>query len=199
MCQLVESLRLKDGQIDKLSYHQERLNQAMAELFPEAEPVDLASAIKIPENCMTGLFKVRVLYGQTLEKVEFEAYHFRKIESLKVVYHASIDYHLKYTNREILQELFARRGNCDDILIVKNGFVTDSFAANLLFFDGQKWVTPQTPLLKGTQRQFLLDRGIIQELEIREDDIRNYQKVGLVNALVRFDEMPVIPVERIVF
>lgn len=199
MSQLVESLKLKDGRIENLSYHQARLNRAMAELFPSAGAINLASEIKIPETCLDGLFKVRVLYGPEVEKIEIEPYHFRKIESLKVVHHESIDYHLKYSDREILQQLFAQRGNCDDVIIVKNGFVTDSSAANLLFFDGTNWFTPTTPLLSGTRRSFLLGQGMIQEREIREDDIRKYQKVGLVNALVGFNEMPVVPVERIVF
>jgi len=77
--------------------------------------------------------------------------------------------------------------------------VTDSFAANLLFFDGETWVTPDSPLLKGTKRQFLIDQGIIFEKKIREEDIRNYLKVGLINAMIGFEEMPVIAVEKICF
>lgn len=199
MCQLVESIKLKDGEILHLSYHQDRMNRSVEELYAGTVPIDLAKAIVIPENFRSGLFKVRVLYRQTIEKVEIEPYNFRTIESLKVVQHESIDYHLKYTDREILQHLYALRGNCDDIIIIKNGLVTDSFAANLLFFDGQNWLTPTTPLLKGTQRQFLLDQGIIAEKEIREGDIRSYQKVGLINAMVDFDEMPVININRIVY
>jgi len=197
MCQLVESLKLKDGVIQNLEYHQSRMNRSMNELFPDAEKIELVKAITIPENCKSGIYKVRVVYGSGVEKIEIEPYIFRTIKSLKVVRHESIDYHLKYTNRQILQELFAQRENCDDIIIVKDGFATDSFAANLLFFDGKKWFTPTTPLLKGTKRQLLLDQGIISEREIREEDIRSFQKVGLINALIDFDEMPVIPVERI--
>jgi 4-amino-4-deoxychorismate lyase len=199
MCQLVESLKLKDGIIPHIEYHQSRLNRSMAELYPEASKPNLAGAIVIPEDCKSGLFKVRVLYRNHIEKVEIEPYVFRKIESLKVLHHESVDYHLKYTDRQILQELYAQRGDCDDVIIVKDGFVSDSFAANLLFFDGTKWFTPTTPLLKGTKRQFLLDQGIISEKEIREEDIRSFQKVGLVNALVDFEEMPVIPIDKIVF
>jgi 4-amino-4-deoxychorismate lyase len=175
------------------------MNGALAELFPRSSGIDLVSAIRISENCRLGLFKVRVLYGSVIENTEIEPYHFRTIQSLKVVHHETIDYHLKYTDRQILQQLFAQRGDSDDIIIIKNGLVTDAFAANLIFFDGQKWVTPGTPLLKGTQRQFLLDQGIISELEIREEDIPNYQKVGLINAMVGFEEMPVISVEKISF
>lgn len=197
MCQLVESIKLKDGKILRLSYHQDRMNRSVEELYPGTILIDLAKAIVITENFRSGLFKVRVLYRQAVEKVEIEPYNFRTIQSLKVVQHESIDYHLKYTDREILQQLFALRGNCDDIIIIKNGLVTDSFAANLVFFDGQNWITPTTPLLKGTQRQFLLEQGIISEKEIREEDIRSYQKVGLINAMVDFEEMSVVSVEQI--
>lgn len=199
MSPLVESLKLKDGIIQNLEYHQGRMNRSMNELFPDAEKIGLAKAIPVLENATSGVFKVRVLYGRTIEKIEIEPYTFRIIQSLKVVHHESVDYHLKYTDRQILQQLFAQRGDCDDIIIVKNGFVSDSFAANLLFFDGETWFTPTNPLLRGTKRQMLIDQGIISEKEIREEDISNYQKVGLVNAMIDFDEMPVIPVEKIKF
>jgi 4-amino-4-deoxychorismate lyase len=197
MSPLVESIKLKDGKLFNLSYHQNRMNGALAELFPKTEAIDLATVISIPETCSSGIFKVRVLYGSTVEAIEIESYHFRTIQSLKVVHHESIDYHLKYTDRHILQQLFAQRGDADDIIIVKNGLVTDAFAANLIFSDGQKWITPNSPLLKGTQRQALLEQGIISEMEIKKSDIPSFQRVGLINAMVSFEDMPVIPLEKI--
>ena len=197
MCPFVESLKLKDGMIQNLDYHTERLNRSRKEFYPEAEDINLKNLLIIPEKYKSGLYKVRILYGRTIDKIKFESYIFRTVKSLKVVHHGSIDYHLKFTDRQILQELFAQRADCDDIIIIKNGFVTDSFAANLLFFDGDKWYTPTTPLLKGTKRQFLLDRGFIAEKEIREEDIKTYQKVGLINALIDIEEMPDVPVEMI--
>ena len=197
MCPLVESLKLKDGIIQNLNYHQDRLNRSMDELFPSAGKIDLMREISIPENCKSGIYKVRVLYGETIDKIEIESYIFRSIKSLRVVHHETVNYNLKYSDRQILQQLFAQRGDCDDIIIVKNGLVTDSFAANLIFFDGEKWVTPTTPLLKGTKRQFLLDEGIIVEKEISEENIRSYQKVGLINAMIDFEEMHEVLVERV--
>lgn len=197
MYPLVESLKLKDGVIQNLHYHQDRLNRSMDELFPNAEKIDLLQKITIPDKCKSGIYKLRVVYGQTIFKIEIEPYHYRSIQSLKIVTHENIDYHLKFTDRQILQDLYAQRAKCDDIIIVKNGFVSDSFAGNLLFFDGNRWFTPATPLLKGTKRQLLLDQGIIFEKEIREEDIKNFQQIGLINAMIDFDEMPVMSVERI--
>jgi len=198
MSPLVESLKLKDGVIQNLEYHQSRMNRSMDELFPDAARINLKTVISIPANCISGVFKVRILYGSFIEKIEIESYTLRTIQSLKVVHHESVDYHLKYTDRQILQHLFAQRENYDDIIIVKNGFVTDSFAANLLFYDGEKWFTPTTPLLRGTKRQLLIDQGIISEKEIREEAISGFQKVGLINAMIDFEEMPVINIDRIV-
>ncbi len=197
MSLLVETIKLKDAKLFNLDYHQQRLTQAMVKLFPEAVTINLATVISIPEHCLSGIFKVRVLYGPSVDAIEIEPYHFRTIQSLKVVHHESIDYHLKYTDRQILQQLYAQRGDCDDIIIIKNGLVTDAFAANLIFFDGQKWFTPNSPLLKGTQRQYLLEQGVISEIEIKESDIPAFQKVGFINAMVSFEDMSVIPVEKI--
>jgi 4-amino-4-deoxychorismate lyase len=199
MCQLVESLKLKDGVIRNLEYHQSRMNRSMNELFPDAEKIILAKAISIPEKCISGVYKVRVVFGSEIEKIEIEPYIFRTIQSLKVVHDESVDYHLKYTDRQILQQLFAQRGDCDDIIIIKNGLVSDSFAANLLFFDGETWFTPTTPLLKGTKRQLLLNQGIISEREIREEDISGFQKIGLINAMIDFDEMPIVALDKVYF
>ena len=199
MCQLVESIKLKDGAIQNLEYHQMRMNRSMDELFPKREKINLATVISIPDNFASGIFKVRVLYGNSVQKIEIEPYTFRTIQSLKVVHHESVDYHLKYTDRQILQELFAQRENYDDIIIVKNGLVTDSFAANLLFFDGETWVTPNSPLLKGTKRQLLIDQGFVFEKKIRLEDIRSYQKIGLINAMIGFEEMPMIEIEKVCF
>jgi len=199
MCQLVESIKLKDGVIQNLEYHQMRMNRSMDELFPKREKINLATVISIPDNFASGIFKVRVLYGSFLQKIEIEPYTFRTIQSLKVVHHESVDYHLKYTDRQILQELFAQRENYDDIIIVKNGLVTDSFAANLFFFDGETWFTPNSPLLKGTKRQLLIDQGFVFEKKIRLEDIRSYQKIGLINAMIGFEEMPMIEIEKVCF
>ena len=199
MCQLVESIKLKDGVIQNLEYHQMRMNRSMDELFPKGEKINLATVISIPDNFASGIFKVRVLYGNSVQKIEIEPYTFRTIQSLKVVHHESIDYHLKYTDRQILQELFAQRENYDDIIIAKNGLVTDSFAANLLFFDGETWVTPNSPLLKGTKRQLLIDQGFVFEKKIRVEDIRSYQKIGLINAMIDLEEMPVLEVEKVFY
>jgi len=75
--------------------------------------------------------------------------------------------------------------------------VTDCSIGNLLFFDGHEWITPDSPLLKGTQRAFLLNKKMIREGKIREEDICKYKKVGIINALLNMSGMIVLSTENI--
>lgn len=199
MYPLFESIKLKDGFIHYLEYHQQRMNYSQKELFPQATPIDLAKELSAIEMNPLGTFKIRVLYGSKIERIEIDPYILRSIKSLQVVYDDDIDYHLKFADRQSLNGLYARRGACGDIIIVKDGYVTDSYYANLLFFDGQRWITSQSPLLKGTKRQYLLDNGLIFEEEIQAIDIPKFQKVGIINAMIDLDEMPIIQMEDIHF
>ena len=199
MSPLVESIKLKDGIVYNLAYHQDRLNRSLHELFTKAAAIDLAKELADIRLNYSGLCKVRVVYGPAVEKIEVESYTYRSVNSLKVVYHNDIDYHLKFTDRQLLNSLYSQRESCDDIIIVKNGLVTDAFTANLLFFDGHQWITPNSPLLKGTKRQLLLDTGLITEKQVTVDALASFHKVGLINAMIDFDEMPIIDSKAIYF
>ena len=143
------------------------------------------------------MFRCRVTYSKTVDKIEFIPHQFREIKNLKLVEDNSVDYQYKYSDREILNNLFAKRGNCDDILIIKNGLITDTSTANIIFYDGKKWWTPDTPLLRGTQRAKLLSEKKIFKCRITPDDLNKFEKAGLINAMWNFDIMPVIEIENI--
>ena len=78
----------------------------------------------------------------------------------------------------------AQRGDADEVVIVKNGLLTDTSYSNIALFDGQRWVTPRHPLLQGTMRQSLLDTGQLVERDIRDDEGGRYEKVSLINAMM---------------
>ncbi len=196
MCLLVESICLENGKLKNISYHNKRFNLSRKNLFGIDEKVDLNNIIKIPEDIDSSVYKVRVIYSRKIEKIEFEKYVFRKRETLRVIFSDDIDYSYKYLDREKLEELFKLRKECDDILIVKNKHVTDTFASNIIFFDGNKYLTPAYPLLKGTKRQFLIDNGAILEDEILVKDLKHFKGFKLINAMLDFDEN-MLPIDNI--
>ena len=199
MCQLLETIKCKDGKLFNLEFHQARFNYARKEYFGLSDEIDLEKIIEVPKHSKKGLFRCRIAYSETINKIEFIPHQFREIKNLKLVEDNDIDYQFKYSDRKKLNELFEKRGDCDDILVIKNGRITDSFTANTIFFDGEKWWTPDTPLLPGTQRAKLLDEGKITVCTITPFDISRFKKVGLINAMWDFEEMPEIEINKISF
>ncbi len=192
MSQLLETIQLNNGKLVNIHFHTLRFNVALKNHFGIFTDIELSEKIIIPTEFKIGIYKCRITYSPKIDKIEFLPHNYRDINSLKLVYDNTIDYHLKYSNREKLQKLFEQRGNCDDILIVKKGCMSDSYTANPVFFDGKKWWTPNTPLLPGTQRARLLEEGHIFECRITPDDLQKYTKVGLINAMQDLKNMPVI-------
>jgi 4-amino-4-deoxychorismate lyase len=197
MSRLIESIKLENGRFQRLHYHQARVDRSLFDLFQQKNSINLSEVLAKQAYPKSGLFKCRVVYEKQIHSIEFLPYEYREIKSLKVVHDHAIEYAYKYEDRTRLNELFDQRQFCDDILIVKNGFVTDTLVANIIFFDGYKWVTPKTPLLRGTMRQFLLNAAEIKEETITVQDIPSFKTFRLINAMLGFDG-PEIEVSGIV-
>lgn len=197
MFRLLESIRLQHGNFHRLNYHQQRMDRSVKELSGQKNPISLYENLKKYNPPKTGLYKCRVVYSTQLESVEFIPYSIKPVTSLKVVYDQEIEYTHKYHDRNAIGTLFNQRQFCDDILIIKNGQVTDSSYSNIIFYDGVNWITPDTPLLKGTMRQFLLDAAEIKVSPVRVQDIPSFKTFRLINAMLAFDG-PEIDVSKIV-
>lgn len=197
MSRLLESIRLQNGNFHRLNYHQQRMNRSVKEIFGEKNSINLLENLKKYKPSKIGLFKCRIVYAKQIESVEFIPYEARIVNSLKVVYDQDIEYAHKFHDRNKIHALLNQRQYCDDILIVKNGFVTDSSYSNIIFYDGVNWLTPDTPLLKGTMRQFLLDTAEIKAAPIQVRDIPTFKSFRLINAMLAFDG-PEIDVSKIV-
>jgi 4-amino-4-deoxychorismate lyase len=182
----LETIKSLDGEIFNLSYHQKRYESVLGSLGA-TRFADLRMFLNPPKN---GLYRCRVVYS--LENIEatYHPYVKRDVKTLKLIYDDEIEYSKKYENRSELNALFARKEEADDILIIKNSLVTDTSAANVAFFDETRWETPKNPLLKGVTRARLLEEGEIYERDIRVDDLKNYTKAALLNAMIDFDIIP---------
>jgi len=189
MCRLIETIKVQDGTIHNLALHQQRMDRSRRRLFGPLPPIDLEGLqYSAPPE---GLYKCRIVYNQSLHWVEFLPYHRREIRSLRLVEDDSIDYALKYEDRRHLQRLQQQSGACDDIIIVKNGCITDSTYANLLFESEGRLYTPDTPLLPGIRREQLLREGRISERRITPGDVPHFERVHLINAMLEVGECAV--------
>jgi 4-amino-4-deoxychorismate lyase len=193
---LIESLKIFNRQVFNIEYHNERMNRSRSALFGANDHINLKNYIILPSNMNNGLFKCRVIYSQEVKSVDFSEYNLKNIHTLTLIFNESINYSFKYEDRGEIDNMMSGV-DTDDIIIIKNGFVTDSSAANLIFFDGKRWITPTTYLLAGTMRKYLLDKGIIDEGVIKATDIKNFIGVKLINAIRGIDDSEIIKVQNI--
>jgi len=197
MSRYIETIQLLNGVLLNLEFHQLRFERTRKEELGITNHPRLAECITVPKGLDTGKLKCRVSYGAMIELIEFEPERFRQVHTLKLVYSDTIAYGFKYADRSELEALFQQRGDCDDILVVKNGAIGDSFYANIVFWDGESWLTPDTPLLPGTMRASLLNRNLIREAFITPQDLNKFQKFKLINAMNDLEHAPEIPMESI--
>lgn len=179
----LETIKSQDGIVFNLEYHQKRYETVLNSLGVD-KVKNLQDYIKPPQFA---LYRCRVEYNFDSINVTYHKYKKRDISSLKLIFDNDIEYSEKKSNREDINRLYERREECDDILIIKNLLVTDTSIANIAFYDSGVWITPKSPLLKGTTRARLLDKGLIVEKDIGVHEIRKFSKVALLNAMIGFD------------
>ena len=191
---LLETIKIEEGEIHNLSYHQARCTKSRQKLFNCSDILDLSTIIDAPE---TGLYRCRIIYAETLHSIEYIPYIPKKIETLKIV-PSNIEYSFKYANRDALNALLEANRDVDEVIIEKNGLLTDTTLSNIAFFDGKKWFTPNKPLLEGTMRARLIDEGFLQTKEIRQNELSDYSQVALINAMLGFKILNIDAIQNII-
>lgn len=179
---LLETIRCENGIIHNLEYHQRRVDKSRRELFGLEDQLELSSLIKAPNE---GLYRCRMLYDKNVRSIEYLSYTPKTFHTLKII-QATIGYSYKFADRNILEALLKSHPEADDVIIEHNGLITDTTIANIALFDGERWVTPKSPLLEGIMRARLIDEGFLHTADIPSNEIEKYEKVALMNAMIGF-------------
>ena len=197
MLQLIETICYENGIFHRIPLHDDRMNRARRHFLGVCAPIFLTQILEVPENLKNAKVRCRVTYSDAIENIEYESYIFKKIESLKLVEGDAIDYSFKYKNRDSLNRLLDDRGSQDEILIVRNGLITDTSFTNIIFLQNGYWYTPALPLLHGTRRtEYLFNRKIFPR-NIRPEELKYYEEARLINAMRSMEEAEPIPIDKI--
>lgn len=197
MCQFIESIRIQDGQIQLLDYHNDRFNATRKLFFCVEEEWDLKHFIRVPEEYRTGVVKCRLCYDIEITEIQFAFYNPRRIEELKLI-PAQFNYAYKSADRTALELLTYSLESNQDALIVKDGKISDTSFSNVIFRKNKRWYTPNSPLLKGVMREYLLDEDRITEMGIGPKDLRLFDAFMLINAMLPFDSERAIAIKNII-
>lgn len=187
MCQfpLFETLAILDGKIQNLYFHQQRYQFAMQHYFLRDHYRQLSDIIIVPKAYQTGLVRCRMDYNQSEFKLSFYHYHRKRIATYQCVRVKDFDYSFKYSNRE--QFALLDKKQADEVIIINNGLVSDCSIGNLLFLKQEKWYTPASYLLKGTQLSLLLAKGQVSFIPMKQAELFSFEKIMMINALNPFD------------
>jgi len=174
-----ETIKCDDKEIFNLDFHNSRVAATIG------KNIDLNEYI-YPIN--SKLLKCKVIYNDDeILDVSYTEYKKKEIKSLKIIYDDKIEYSKKYLNREELDRLYEKKQKADEIIIIKNGLVSDTSIANIAIYDGTNWYTPKKPLLNGTSRQRHLKLQNIIEKDLSVADLKSAKKIALMNAMIDFD------------
>ena len=176
----IESIKILDNTPYLVDLHQARASKISKIIIPNLPALN---------PIVEGLVKCRIVFDEeSILSIEFIPYTLPSIKSLKIVHADDIDYDKKFVDRTNLNILYSKRGEADDIIISKNGYLTDSYFCNLIFSLNGELFTPDTPLLEGTKRQHLIESGRIKTKSISADDIHLFDGVYLINAMIDLDD-----------
>lgn len=185
---LFETIAIVQGEPQNLAHHQRRYAHSLASFYPKQcyQVFDLASVLQkfLADNPPSHpLMRCRIDYNASDMAMHLVSYQRRGNLTFQPVICDDIDYTLKFTNRNPLNALLQQRGACDEVIIIKHGFVTDCTIGNLVLKKNSHWYTPSTPLLNGTQRAKLLAEHRISVCPILLRDLDRYEEIRLINAL----------------
>ncbi|MFN8281109.1 MAG: aminotransferase class IV [Saprospiraceae bacterium] len=186
MYPFIETIRLIDGRFRNVEFHNERVRNTFMKFYPQHEPHDLKVIISQLGGKSNG--RVKVLYNS--ERLYFSI---SPIFNLKTTHYHLLEsprlrYDFKFYDRLSLVHV-QRNDRYIEPVFCRNGMITDTSRANLIFREGSKWYTPDTFLLNGSMRQSLLSLGYIQSTPIHKSELYRFNGFKPINALNHPDEV----------
>jgi 4-amino-4-deoxychorismate lyase len=195
MDRFIETIRIRNSVAENLSFHIQRMRDTSNYY---GFNLDMTLVNNVFNNSFDkGIeYKLRIIYGKDYFSYSYEKYNRREIRSLKIIEAKDLLYGFKFENREEIDRLLLEKGEADDIIITKGGYITDSSFSNLVFLSkDNKLYTPSTYLLNGIMRKSLIQSSIIQEKEIRL--LSDYKGVYLINAMNSIEDNQFISINSI--
>lgn len=184
----LESIRFESGQFHLLELHQARLDRTFVAFYPGAVPHQLTTLL--PSFVADGKHKFRFLYDDSTFTIESAPYQARTITSVKLVTADHLDYGFKFADRSEINSLVQAAGT-DEIIMVKDGLITDASYANIACFDGATWWTPEQPLLAGVKRADLINKRKLTTRAIRPDELPTFKQICLINAMLDLGDVTI--------
>lgn len=182
MYRWIESMRVENGQVQNLAWHQKRVDNTFNSFAPDIAPLSLyfiLAEVNLPHE---GVFKLRLVYDlERIIDLQISNYTIQYISKFYLVDESEISYSFKFEDRACLDNLDHLEA---EPIILQQELVTDTRYSNLIFRNDEGWFTPTSYLLNGTMRQKLLADGDVKECMIGINDLQHYTHFKMINAMM---------------
>jgi len=183
-----ETIKVVNGKLLNLKYHQERVNYTRKFLSFKKKLELNEYDFNLPKY---GDYRLRIDYDEDIKSFTCKEFTCREFKEFKLV-ESNIDYSYKYAQRDDLDSL---KIDEKEIIILKNGYLTDTTIANIAIQVDGCWLTPKNPLLKGTTRARLIDKGFLKCKDLTIEDLKKSQNFAIMNALIDFTIIEKVKIE----
>ncbi|NAW51542.1 aminodeoxychorismate lyase [Elizabethkingia argentiflava] len=185
MSLFIESIRIQNKRAWLLDLHQQRMD-AVFSYFGKNNPHLLKNYLPKGEYTQEGIYKWRVCYDLSgFIHSQVQAYTLNTPGGFSLVKADQLNYSFKYENREALNKLEKSAGG-NTAIFYQNRKITDSSYSNLIFEKDMEWYTPETFLLNGVMRQYLLNTHRIKSRDISLDNLHEFSSFQMINAMIPF-------------
>ena len=198
----IETLRSEGGKLHGLHRHSARLPGtvlAHGGTLRENEVLHYLSSIPLPTE---GIHRLTLTYppGAILSH-QIIPYQRRAIHHLQLcTLPPRFTYHYKYADRSyFLRVKAALPPEAEVLFLLPDGRITDTTFTNILLeLEDGSLVTPAYPLLKGTQRGFLIEQGLVYEQDhLTPKDLAHCRSILLINAMLPLEEAIILAPDQV--
>lgn len=200
----IETFMVRDGKLQAGDLHHERMLRTLSDWGSEpSQPLFQSLLSDTPWlEVETYLTKQPLLpattYRLTLEydltkirAIRIVPYQRRSISKLRPIHlPEDFNYNYKYADRSFFERVKATLLDDEEPLFVReDGTITDTSFTNVLIETEEGYFTPAHPLLKGTQREYLLRCGLITEHDhLTLTHLMRARSLLLINALLPLED-----------
>ena len=210
----IETFMLRGGELIAGELHRERMLRTLRGQGAETSSTFLQSLLSTSpwrevEAYLTGqqilpatTYRLTLEYSLAgLSAIRLIPYYKRTIRALRpILLPDGFDYSYKYADRHFFDRVKAELTSDEEPLFVRpDGTITDTSFTNVLIETEAGYLTPTRPLLRGTQREGLLQAGVIAEADnLTLSALRAKAKaILLINALLPLEEALRLPPEAL--
>jgi 4-amino-4-deoxychorismate lyase len=142
----------------------------------------------LPEPPKGQTLKCVLVYSDSVLSADLHPYSPPQIKTMALVEVENLDFTFKLEDRSELYKIRDFAGT-DEIIIIRNGFVTNAATGNLVFEDSEgRFFTPLHYIHAGTKRRFYLKNKTVTSYPIKASGIKSYNRVYLVNAMLDIED-----------